>query len=255
MEQHPQQDYYLTTETFIPRDEKVALGIPELICKLSSLRTPVLQRFPQRTQNAYGDNTNKCISNAFLSIFRMYMGLIIINVFLMHWIPLWLYMCVVQSAAYETWMTGSNLNKGSKFWIKRVNCVCVRVMWRERAGVGVGALSSLCSHVLCSSSPGKLFRTHAPCNLAQGLYACTCTCFINNITTIAKTKSFSLVCASFKQTFPYFTVFCSYTNVRSSSNTWQRCVHMHEGSVPDNWFKEFVSNWILTSCQLPWVTS
>ena len=84
MEQHQQHDYYLTTETFIPRDEKAALGIPELICKLSGLRAPVFQCFPQCTQNAYGDNNNKCISNAFLSMLRMYMGLIIINAFLMH---------------------------------------------------------------------------------------------------------------------------------------------------------------------------
>ena len=182
---------------------------------------------------------------------RMYMGLIIINVFLTHRIPLQLYMCVAERDTYETWMTGSNLNKGRKVWIKGVKCVCVHeCVWRG----GRGALSSLCSHVLCSSSPGKLFKTHASCNLAQRMYACTCTHFIN-IATITKTKSFSSVCASFKQTFPYFTVVCSYTNIRSSSNTWQWCVYMHEGSIPDNWFKEFVSHWILTSCQLHRVTS
>ena len=102
MEQHSQHDYYLTTETFIPRDEKAALGIPEVICKLSGLRTPVFQCFPQRTQNAYGDDHNKCISNAFLSMLRMYMGLIIINVFLMHPIPLRLCMCVAESDTHET---------------------------------------------------------------------------------------------------------------------------------------------------------
>ena len=43
----------------------------------------------------------------------------------MHLIPLQLYMCVAESDTYETWMTGSNLNKGKKVWIKGVKCVCV----------------------------------------------------------------------------------------------------------------------------------
>ena len=48
--------------------------------------------------------------------------------------------------------------------------MCVRdCVWRG----GRGALSPLCSHVLCSSSPGKLFKTHASCNLAQRMYAHT----------------------------------------------------------------------------------